>query len=377
MKRPLLLLLLAILVAGGIALHARRAAARDRELAELLAGPFLPGATVVGNPWFFGISTGPGDECECPVSGETILVPGAVTPADLVVTRASSTDPDGAFAGIHWTVRAGSPTESRFFGFLRTARNEGLLVPAGPGEAIADDRHRFVWQGISTDGFTEDAEFANYSKALNEGDVRGFRERVSRFFETEAARGDVVVREERGASLWFDFHDRFRTEPPGLFRRAVGWVCDAIGRPELYSVSKWAERKRAVPDPLLPLAGRSFAIVPGAPREGRLYRFSFDSSEKEPPRVFTVADGTPLADAFRSLCAKYEPWTLGTPVPPLTPSKLHLADKTMLQGKTGTNEWAVAFDRPTPRLRAFLTDLLRLLATPSPGADEPPAESAE
>ena len=50
MKRLLrLLILLALLVAAGgfalHALHARRAAARDRdrELAELLAGPLLPG----------------------------------------------------------------------------------------------------------------------------------------------------------------------------------------------------------------------------------------------------------------------------------------------------------------------------------------------
>ena len=53
MKRPLLLLLilLALLVAaGGIALHARRAAARDRdrELAQLLAGPLLPGVPDAG-----------------------------------------------------------------------------------------------------------------------------------------------------------------------------------------------------------------------------------------------------------------------------------------------------------------------------------------
>ena len=107
MKRLLLLLLLlAILVAGGIALHARRVAARDRELAELLAGPFLPGATVVGNSWYFGISSGPGDEFECSVSGETILDPGAETPADLVVTRASSADPDGTFSVVQWTIRA-------------------------------------------------------------------------------------------------------------------------------------------------------------------------------------------------------------------------------------------------------------------------------
>ena len=364
-RRVLLLLLLAILVAGSIALHARRVAARDRELAELLAGPFLPGATVVGNSWYFGISSGPGDEFECSVSGETILDPGAETPADLVVTRASSADPDGTFSVVQWTIRAGSPTESRFFGFLRTAHNEGLLVPAGWDVEISDGRPRFLWQGILPCGFKVDDECAHYSEALDEDDVRGFRERVSRFFETEAAREDVVVREERGVSLGFGFYDPFRTEPPGLFRRAVGRVCDAIGRPELYSVSKWAERKRAVPDPLHPLTGRWFAIVPGAPRKGRLYRF-FGPSEQEPPQIFTVADGTPLADAFRSLCAKYEPWALGTPVPPLPPSELHLSDKTMLQGATGTNEWAVAFDRPTPRLRAFLADLLRLLADPPP-----------
>ena len=365
-RRVPLLLFLAILVAGGVALRVRRAAARDRELAELLAGPFLPGAAVMGNSWYFAIAAWPGGDCKGPtVSGETVLHPGAETPTDIVVTRAASAEPDGAFAVAQWTVRAGSSTESRFIDFLRTIRDEGLLVPAEPGKTELDAGVRALWQGIFSDGFPEDVDWMHYS-TLDEEGVRRIHERVSRFFETEAARGDVVVREERGASLCFSFHDPFRTEPPGLFRRAIGRVCGAIGRPELYSVSEWAERKRSVPDPLLPLAGRDFAIVPGAPREGRLYRFSVDSSEKEPPRSFTVADGTPLADAFRSLCAKYEPWTLGTPVPPLPPSELYLADKPMLQGKTGTNEWAVAIDRSTPRLRAFLTDLLRLFADPPP-----------
>ena len=39
----------------------------------LLAGPFLPGATVVGDSWYFGISSGPGDEFECSVDRKSVV----------------------------------------------------------------------------------------------------------------------------------------------------------------------------------------------------------------------------------------------------------------------------------------------------------------
>ena len=66
MKRRVLLLLLFVLLAtGGFALHAlhaHRAAARDRELSKRFLGPLLPGVPDIGEP-LWTVSLG-GDDLE-------------------------------------------------------------------------------------------------------------------------------------------------------------------------------------------------------------------------------------------------------------------------------------------------------------------------
>ena len=146
MKRPLLLLLLlAILAAGGIALHARRAAARDRdrELAQLLAGPLLPGVPDAGKPLWNVMLWGKGLE--------KLFIVGtarATLGADLVRQTAP---PDGPFR-YTWYVGVGTPTESRLFETL-----------------CADPDAREAWESATVSGRAFLGVFGTATNLLPEG----------------------------------------------------------------------------------------------------------------------------------------------------------------------------------------------------------------
>ena len=336
MKRPLLLLLilLALLVAaGGIALHARRAAARDRdrELAQLLAGPLLPGVPDAGKPLWNVMLWGKG------------------------------LAPDGPFR-YTWYVGVGTPTESRLFETL-----------------CADPDAREAWESANVSGRAFLGVFGTATNLLPDNvrergivplkaDGAGLQERLLSALDAESARASVSFAQERlTAGVTIVLTNQPYDEEPGRFRRAVGWCCERLDFLPLESLADWASEERTIPaDPDFP---RTTQILSLDIQEGQAAPFRMRQSEIENLRGLE-----PLAVSLRALLAKHRPETLGRPNDP---------KETVLQRSAAvTVVFPDRFEaRVVPladaRFRAFLLDLLRLLATPSPGADEPHAESAE
>ena len=354
--------LAATLLGVGIALHARRAAARDRELGALITGTLLPGSEAVRRAWYFS----PGSHeygTDWSVDGETVLESGSAPAAHLIRVRYPSPNLTNDF----WVVRTETPTESRFFDLLRSVREAGLLVPAGTSSSVAF--RQASWQclppGVLTDSVRNDVVFV--SERMDDASRRDLCERISSFFEAEAARDDVVFREEEHDRLVISFglRSQDRIEHPGRFRRTVAKACDALSLSLLRPVSEWANRSRFVPDPLRSVDCPQFHLVRGAPDAGRrrLDGMTLSYPQRDRPWEFVIADGTPLADAIRSLCDKRKPWTFRDTVPPASDN---VRASLSVWGSTQGQERSVSFDRMTPQLSDFMIDLLRLLADPPP-----------
>ena len=362
MKRPLLLLLilLALLVAaGGIALHARRAAARDRdrELAQLLAGPLLPGVPDAGKPLWNVMLLGKGLE--------TLFISGtarATLGADLVRQTAP---PDGPFR-YTWYVGVGTPTESRLFETL-----------------CADPDAREAWESANVSGRAFLGVSGTATNLLPDNvrergivplkaDGAGLRERLLSALDAESALASVSFAQERlTVGVTIVLTNTPYDEEPGRFRRAVGWCCERLDFLPLESLADWASEERTIPaDPDFP---RTTQILSLDIQEGQAAPFRMRQSEIENLRGLnlSVDASAPLAVSLRALLAKHRPETLGRPNDP---------KETVLQRSAAvTVVFPDRFEaRVVPladaRFRAFLLDVLRLLATPSPGSDEPHAE---
>ena len=377
MKRFLAILgflaLLALLVGGVAALRARRAAACDRELERLISGPLLPGSEAVRSQWMFGIHGEQDLVLDFVVKGESVLEPGSEPGTDVIRHVGPGTE-NGADSS-HWTIRTGTPTEQRFFDFLRAACDTGILV-LNETNGVRSSRNRAFVQGFPPDALPEKTRigYATFSPEMDERSRRELRERVGAFFEREAARDDVVLREEAVIpfSLLFVMGPR-QLEEPGIVRRAVAWTCDRLSLSFLDSVSEWANRDVFAIDPLQRLCARTVYFIRGAPQTG--VRDMPDKNWSEPvvffpppetvvPIGFEVSDETPLAAAIRDLCETCKPWTLGESVPSLAPGEAFHLGKPVLIGQDGTNKWTVVPDRTSPRFRSFMLDFLRLLADP-------------
>ena len=375
-----LLALLALLVGGVAVLRARRAAACDRELARLISGPLLPGSEAVRSQWMFGINGEQDLVLDFVVYGDSVLEPGSEPGADVI--RLVGPDTENGTDSSHWTIRTGTPTEQRFFDFLRAACETGILV-LNETNGVRSSRNRAFVQGFPPDALPEKTRigYATYSPEMDERSRRELRERVGAFFEREAARDGVVLREEAAMpfSLFFAIG---QFEEPGIVRRAVAWTCDRLSLSFLESVREWANGADVLVDPLQRLNGRTVLFFHGAPQTG--VRYMPDKNWSEPivfidppetvvPIVFGISDETPLAAAIRNLCETRKPWTLGESVPSLTPGEAFHLGKPVLIGQDGTNKWTVVLDRTSPRFRSFMLDLLRLLADPPRGTAAPAA----
>ena len=357
--------LCALLLAGGFAWHVRRAEARRSELVRLVSGPLLPGAadveytwhwfwgTVSPRPrWFFNIRALPRRELG----------------ADLVRRRISRFE-DGDDQDDGWIVAAGSPAEKRLFDFLRAdpfVENVRTCPrPFRGGNYVSWHELDTLFPTNASDCVAEPSDTETFA----------FRDRLTGFFEAESARPDVAFREER--QTFFLSCVCVPRHKPGWFRRAVGRVCGKLDAAPLAPLSEWAERgPGGTDDPLFRISWTTIEIWDGVPAPG----FRVGKNASGFPRTFVVPDGTPLAAAIRDLCAKRRPWTFGTPFSRTNPLPTDREFSATLTGWNGEEEWAVSSEAPTPRFRAFVTDLLRLLADPppatrNPAADEPTVNS--
>ena len=356
--------LCALLLAGGFAWHVRRAEARRSELARLVSGPLLPGAADAEYTWHLYSGTFvPRTRSFFQVSA----LPRRELGADLV-RRLSPLFEDGDDHGVFWfVVAAGSPVEKRLFDFLR----------ADPFVESARTAPRPFRGGDYVSWLELEAVFPTNANGRvagpSETETLAFRDRLAGFLEAESARPDVVFREER--QTFFLSCVCVPRHKPGWFRRAVGWVCGKLDAAPLAPLSQWAERgPGGTDDPLFRISWTTIEIWDGVPAPG----FRAGKNASGFPRTFVVPDGTPLAAAIRDLCAKRRPWTFGTPFSRTNPLPADREFSATLTGWNGEGEWAVSSEAPTPRFRAFVTELLRLLAdTRSPDADESHAESAE
>ena len=365
MKRPLLLLLLlAILVAGGIALHARRAAARDRdrELAERLAGPLLPGVPDAGEPLWNVTLTGK--------NLALLFIRGVAREtlgADLIRQTAPPW-PDPLPSSSVWLVGAGTPTASRFFESLLDDPDARAAWESAP----VSGRAFLVVNGTATNLLPDNVRERGFVPLKSDG--AGLRERLLSVLEAESARADVSFAEERltaGVTIVLTNHPY--DEEPGRFRRAVGWCCERLDFLPLDSLTDWASEERTTPpDPTFPLKTHVLSLDI---REGRAAPCRMHQSGDKTMRQLelSVDASAPLAAAFRALLAKHRPETFGRRYNP-EKSDANRATVTVLFPDRVEARIVPLADA---RLRAFLLDLLRLLATPSPGADGPHAESAE
>ena len=360
MKRLALLLpllALAILVAGGLTWRESRDEACRRELADLVSGPVVPGAASVRSTWSFachdavsrfGFDVESGGDFGADVVRRVDLLPQAI----------------GEDPHVHWSVREGSPSEERLLGFLRsdsfveTVRN-------GPREPDRG-RLRFFRSGLEDvfGGHRIDVAY------VPEPELLAFGKRLVSFLETEAARPSVAFREER--TIWsLDIEAWTPYERPGRFKKAIGRVSKTLDGPD--AVRNWAAASRDVSDdPLhaISVGGLSFKIVEGLPRASLRFRL------KEPsfPDEICVADGTPLADAIRELCAARRPWTFGAFFGPgMTVDSDDYT--TRIDVRDGTEWRTTILKRYTPRFRSFMTELFSLLAAPAPHAES--AEGAK
>ena len=368
MKRLLRLLsLLALLVAAGgfalHALHARRAAARDRdrdrELAELLAGPLLPGVPDAGKPLWNVMLWGKGLE--------KLFIRGtarATLGADLVRQTMPTEEPFQVLST--WLVGVGTPTESRLFETL-----------------CADPDAREAWESANVSGRAFLGVFGTATNLLPDNvrerditdlkaDGAGLRERLLSALEAESARADVSFAEERAtAGVYVVLYNGSYDAQPGRFRRAVGWCCERLDFLPLDSLADWASEERTIPaDPTFPLKTQILSLHI---QEGQAVPCRMHQSENEKnlrQLNLSVEASTPLATSLRALMAKHRPESLGCSTDALPQT----ARVTVLFPDRVEARIVPLADA---RLRAFLLDLLRLLATPSPGADEPHVESAE
>ena len=353
MKRLLRLLLLFVLLAAGVfalhALHARRAAARDRELAELLAGPFLPGVPDAGKPLWNVMLWGKGLE--------KLFILGtarAMLGADLV---RQTMPPDVSFR-YRWLVGVGTATESRLF--------ETLCADPDAREAWesanASGRAFLVVGGTATNRLPDNVRERGIVPLKSDG--AGLRERLLSALDAESDRADVSFAEERlttGVTIVLTNHPY--DEEPGRFRRAVAWCCERLDFLPLESLADWASEERTIPaDPDFP---RTTQILSLDIQEGQAAPCRMRQSENENLRGLdlSVDASAPLAVSLRALLAKHRPETLGHPNDP---------KETVLQRSAAvTVVFPDRFEaRVVPladaRFRAFLLDILRLLADPPP-----------
>lgn len=346
MKHPRLhLLLLALLLVGFLlVLYIPRDKASDADIQTLLCGPLLPGA----------------EDVTC---GQWILISLSRTNAFFYVEGRTGSDADVAHClrssteigyltiEDYWIVATGTPTETRLFDFLRTdAFSQDALSNKTRGGDVS-----LLWINHLTDNSFPSTNAYGRAKGLDEAETRAFRDRLRSFFNAEAARSDVVFREER-TTFCLKFEVSVSEKPPGSFKHAVGWVCDQLDIPALEPVSHWAERGQKILDESLDWLSLSVQIVDGIPAPG--VRITYG---KDLPCSFLISDGTPLAEAIRKLCEKHRLQTLG---------RIHIPGQPMSDANAGIfiedgeNAYDVLLDYPTPRFRDFLNDILRLLANP-------------
>lgn len=356
--------LAATLLGVGIALHARRAAARDRdrdrELAELLAGPLLPGVPDAGKPLWNVMLLGKGLE--------KLFIVGtarATLGADLVRQTAPPEEPFQVLST--WYVGVGTPTESRLFETL-----------------CADPDAREAWESANVSGRAFLGVFGTATNLLPDNvrergivplkaDGAGLRERLFSALEAESARADVSFAEERlTVGVTIELTNCPYDEEPGRFRRAVGWCCERLDFLPLESLADWASEERTIPaDPDFP---RTTQILSLNIQEGQAAPCRMRQSAIENLRGLdlSVDASAPLAVSLRALLAKHRPETLGRPNDPETVLQRSAAVTVVFPDRVETRVVSLA----DARFRAFLLDLLRLLATPRQGADESHAESA-
>ena len=370
MKRRLtkLLLLAVILVAAGWLVNeyaARRAEARDRELAERLAGPLLPGVPDTGKPLWNVSLTGK--------NLASLFIRGVAREtlgADLIRQTAPPW-PDPLPSSSVWLVGAGTPTESRFFERLRTDP-EIRDAWENPGRHASYEAFIYV-DGTATNLLPNQGE-PRVDRLMSDG--AGVRERLLSALDAESAREDVSFAEERlTAGVTIFLSNWTHSEKPGRFRRAVEWCCKQLDFLPLDSLADWAAEERTSPaDPTFPLTSQilSLVVLEGQAAPCRMHQGENGTLLRQ--LDFAVDASAALAASLQALVAKHRPENLGCPYDP--------KESVSQQSAVVTVVFPDRFEKRTvpladARFRAFLLDLLRLLATPSPGVDEPHAESAE
>ena len=367
MKRRLtkLLLLAVILVAAGWLVNeyaARRAEARDRELAERLAGPLLPGVPDTGEPLWNVSLTGK--------NLASLFIRGVAREtlgADLIRQTAPPW-PDPLPSSSVWLVGAGTPTESRFFERLRTDP-EIRDAWENPGRHASYEAFIYV-DGTATNLLPNQGE-PRVDRLMSDG--AGVRERLLSALDAESAREDVSFAEERlTAGVTIFLSNWTHSEKPGRFRRAVEWCCKQLDFLPLDSLADWAAEERTSPaDPTFPLTSQilSLVVLEGQAAPCRMHQGENGTLLRQ--LDFAVDASAALAASLQALVAKHRPENLGCPYDP--------KESVSQQSAVVTVVFPDRFEKRTvpladARFRAFLLDLLRLLATPSPGADEPHAE---
>lgn len=354
MKRPRrrLLLLGLLLVGFLVALYIPRNRASDADIAKLLGGPLLPEAVeVVSGPWHFWslAKTNTAFRIHFQVDSHGGL------DSDVVHCLGSSSELPPCEVEDAWIVGSGTPTETRLFDFLRTdAFSQDALSKTTHGGNVF-----FAWINNLPNNSFPSADTSGSAKGLDEAETLAFRERLHAFFDTEASRPDVAFREER-ETFRLVFSVFSSEEPPGPFKRAVGWLCDRLDISELKPVSDWASHGRdalGAPQDGLYLSVR---IADGVPKQGFRHAYKKDLR----PWDFQISSQTSLADAIRNLCEKHSPQTMGHIQ--TFGQTLTYSYGAILHVKDGETNYEVLLDYPTPRFRAFLADLLRLLANPPP-----------
>lgn len=201
----------------------------------------------------------------------------------------------------------------------------------------------------------------------------GLRDRLVSALGAESAIDGVSFAEKRlVAGVVVSLNNWPGFEYPGRFRRTVAWCCAKLDFLPLDSLADWASEERDVPsDPTIPWQHQFLSLVvwEGRPASCRMHQ---GKTEIRRQLELSVDASAPLAAAFRALLAKHRPETFGRRYDP-EKSDANRATVTVLFPDRVEARIVPLADA---RLRAFLLDLLRLLATPSPGADESHAESA-
>ncbi len=358
MKRlPRLLLLLALLVAAGWLVNEyaeRRAEARDRELAERLVGPLLPGVPDTGKPlWsvaLFGENLKP-----LSIQGGTHATLGA----DLV---RQTPPPDDSFqVASTWFVGVGTPTESRLFESLRTDPDTRAAgeSPSAPGRAF------LVVEGTATNLLPDNVRERSIVPLKSDG--AGLRERLVSALDAESARADVSSAEERlTAGVAIVLSNGTLDEEPGRFRRSVGWCCDRLAFLPLDSLAEWAAEERTRPsDPVFPVECQILSLLV---EEGQAAPCLMHRSVSETLRqlALSVDASEPLATSLQALLAKHRPEALGRRH---DPKEAPMAQQSAVVTVVFPDRIeARTIPLADARLRAFLLDLLRLLTDPPPAS---------